>query len=447
MRLPGFTSAEYEASSKLVSANQAINVMPEFGRGAANELAFVGVPGTVQVGSLTNIRGTHNAWGVLYVVAGSKLYRVSSSGAATELGDVGNDGLPADMTHNIAELLCVSGGNGYTVQKGTTTFAGITDTDFPDAAKCDFLDGYGMLLEKESGRFWFTSIDDFETISGIDFATAEGAPDALVSMIVDHRELWLFGETSTEVWFNSGDATNPFQRQTFVERGCKGVHSPAKLDNTVFWLGEDGVVYRADEYRPMRTSNHGIEHLIQNTTVDPIGFAYNAGGHAFYQLNFPGELTVVYDAATQLWHRRKAHGQDDCAYHYHAHCYGRDYVGGDKLYYLDDSKYQHNGDELDRIRTIGPFRVEKFTKMESLTALFETGENSDPVNEQKVFLEISDDAGKTFERVGEASVGVQGQYTTEVKWNALGGFYDGQRVIKITMTDNAKYALVDLSAT
>ena len=447
MRLPGFTSAEYEASSKLVSANQAINVMPEFGRGAANELAFVGVPGTVQVGSLTNIRGMHNAWGVLYVVAGSKLYSVSSGGAATELGDVGNDGLPADMTHNIAELLCVSGGNGFTVQKATGTFAAIADADFPDASTCGFLDGYGMLLEKDSGRFWFTSIDDFETISGIDFATAEGAPDALVSMIVDHRELWLFGENSTEVWFNSGDANNPFQRQTFVERGCTGVHSPAKLDNTVFWLGEDGVVYRADEYRPMRTSNHGIEHLIQNTTVNPIGFAYNAGGHAFYQLNFPGELTVVYDAATQLWHRRKAHGQDDCAYHYHAHCYGRDYVGGDKLYYLDDSKYQHNGDELDRIRTIGPFRVEKFTKMESLTALFETGENSDPVNEQKVFLEISDDAGKTFERVGEASVGVQGQYTTEVKWNALGGFYDGQRVIKITMTDNAKYALVDISAT
>jgi len=45
----------------------------------------------------------------------------------------------------------------------------------------------------------------------------------------------------------------------------------------------------------------------------------------------------------------------------------------------------------------------------------------------------------------EASIGKQGQYTTEVRFLALGGFYDGERVLKISMTDNARFALVDVT--
>ncbi|MGB0866691.1 MAG: hypothetical protein ACPGSC_09280, partial [Granulosicoccaceae bacterium] len=385
-------------------------------------------------------------WSGLYVVAGDRLYSVSQGHVVTNLGYVGDDGLSASMSHNIAELCCVSNGLGFVAQKTTHAFSEITDTEFPNASIVDFLDGYGMLLEKDSGRFHFTSISDFESISGIDFATAEGAPDELVSLLVDHRELWLFGKYSIEIWFNSGDASNPFQRIRFMERGCKGAYSPAKVDNTVFWLGDDNVVYRADEHNPIRVSNHGIENLIAKTSVDPIGFAYNADGHAFYQLNFPGELTVVYDASTQMWHRRKTRSREDCVYHHHAAAYGRDYVGGanGKLYYLDKNIYTHEG-ELERIRSFGPLRVTKYSAMSSLTALFETGENSDAVDPSKVWLEISDDGGRTYSSRIEASIGAQGQYTTEVKFLALGGFYDGERVLKLSMTDDARYTLVDVN--
>lgn len=436
--IPGFQSGEYEAASPIIAAQQAINVVPELG---LDGLKFIGTQGTALVQNIA-VRGLYTAYGYLYVASAGTLYSYDGE-TLTELGSIANDGEPVCFTDNIHELLVVSGGRGYTVQKTTQTFAEIADTDFPNAARCGFLDGYGLLVEKASGRFWFTDIDDFESISGVDFATAEGSPDDLVSLLVDHRELWLFGERSIEIWFNSGDATNPFQRQQFIERGCKGAFSPAKLDNTVFWLGEDLMVYRADGFTPIRVSNHGIEQLISKTTVDPVGYAYSHRGHAFYALNFPGELTVVYDASTQLWHRRQTKGQEDCVYHYYAYFQGKHYVGGDRLYTLEDEVYTHAGQELPKIRTIGPIRTNGFAIMPALTCVFETGKNSDAVNAAAVFLEISDNAGRTYGNRIQASLGTQGEYTTEVKFLGLGGFYDAQRVLKLTVTDDTRYTLID----
>ena len=162
------------------------------------------------------------AFNRLWIVAGDTLYQYDGT-TLTTVGTVVDDGLSVCMTHNINELLVVSGGEGYTVQNDLTTFAIIADTDFPNASRCGFLDGYGILLEKSSGRFWYTTVNDFEAISGTDFATAERSPDDTVSMLVDHRELWLFGEHTTEVWFNSGDSNNPFQPLHLIERGCKGL--------------------------------------------------------------------------------------------------------------------------------------------------------------------------------------------------------------------------------
>lgn len=443
MNLPIIGGA-YQSNSKAISAQEAVNCYVEAGRGVSN--ALVGVHGYVEYVDLgAPIRGLHNAWGVMYAVAGSNLYKIVA-GTATLLGNVGSDGLKADISHNIFELLVLSGGNGYVAQK-SDTFSAVTDTDFPDASVCDFLDGYGMLLEKKSGRFHFTTINDFETISGIDFATAEGAPDDTVSLLVDHRELWLFGERTIEIWYNVSASSNPFQRRegAFIERGCRGTYSPAKVDNTVFWLGNDNIIYRADGVTPKRVSNHGIENLINKTTVDPIGSAYNWEGHAFYQLTFPGELTVVYDASTDTLHTRKTQTRLDSGTEHHVQIGTTHYMGGPdgKIYRLDENNYQFGGDELPRFRAVGPLRTRGYSTMSEATFVFETGENTDPLNESEVFLEISDDGGRTFSNRIQGSIGKQGQYKTEVKFLALGGYYDNERVMRIGMTGNARFTLID----
>lgn len=439
----------YESPSLPISAQEAINVYPELGKDASNIISIRGVPGTSVFADLTDpIRGMRAAFGHLYVVAGNTAYRISNTGAIDTLGTVIDDGLPACLEQNIFEVLIVSGGKGYSVTG--TVMMPITDPDFPDSSICGFLDGYGLLLEKESGRFHFTSINDFDTINGTDFATAEGAPDDLVSLLVDHRELWLFGEKSTEVWYNNGVA--PFIRSPsgFMERGCGATYSPAKVDNTVYWLGDNGVVYRANDFTPLRISNHGIEAIIDSADMSTgIGFGYSEDGHEFYQLTFPGVATVVFDASTQAWHTRRTEGRSDCVYHTHAFAFEKNYVGGadGKIYQLDSNLYQHNGEPLVRKRAFGPLRTDGFTSMFSLTCVFETGANTDYANDSEVILEISDDSGATFPDRRIQTVGKAGQRRQEVTFWGLGGAYDNQRVYALTISDNAAFNLIDIYGT
>jgi hypothetical protein len=269
----------------------------------------------------------------------------------------------------------------------------------------------------------------------------------LVGLVVDHREIFLFGENSTERWYNDG--VTPFSRvpNGFSERGCGAGYSPAKLDNTVFWLGDDFIVYRLTEGRPQRVSNHGIEQLVGQVS-DPasaVGLSYSEGGHTFYQLTFPGALTATFDASTGAWHTRRIFGRQDCGYEHHAYIFGKHIVGGRKLYQFDGS-LDFDG-PLERIRTVGPIRTgRRFTSMYSLGLLFETGSSQTYSTPQKTFLQISDDGGRAFSNRREISLGEKAQYSREVVFNGLGGMYDNQRVLRLVLTDAAAFNLVEAYA-
>ncbi|MGI9265166.1 MAG: hypothetical protein ACR2QU_09555, partial [Gammaproteobacteria bacterium] len=176
----------YRSSSLPISAQEAVNVYPEIGKEATNVIAIRGVPGTEAIVQLeAPIRGMLFAFGTMYVVGGSKVYTVSAGGIAVEIGTVANDTKPVDIENGIFGLMIISGTKGYLVNKDTNAVTEITDPDFPITDRSGWLDGYGLLIEKGTGRFWYTEINDFGSVDGLSFATAEGAPDDLISMIVD----------------------------------------------------------------------------------------------------------------------------------------------------------------------------------------------------------------------------------------------------------------------
>ncbi|NBV89482.1 MAG: hypothetical protein EBR88_08245, partial [Betaproteobacteria bacterium] len=114
----------------------------------------------------------------------------------------------------------------------------------------------------------------------------------LVALIIDHREAWLFGTNSVEVWYDSGAAQFPLERiqGAYNELGCAAPYSAAKMDNGLFWLGSDarggGMVYRANGYTGQRISTHAVEYAIQSyaNISDAIGYTYQQDGHSFYVL-------------------------------------------------------------------------------------------------------------------------------------------------------------------
>jgi hypothetical protein len=113
------------------------------------------------------------------------------------------------MSDNGTQLFVACNGPSFIYNSLTLQFKQIDDPDFPGAVTVGYLDGYFVFNEPNSQRIWITSLQDGTSIDPLDFASAEGSPDGLVSILVDHREAWLFGTNSVEVWYDSGAADFP----------------------------------------------------------------------------------------------------------------------------------------------------------------------------------------------------------------------------------------------
>jgi hypothetical protein len=307
----------YVARSINAADNRMVNLFPEAipeGSGGKEAGFLLRCPGLRLVATVGDgpIRGLWVTNGVAYVVSGSEFYSLDTNWTATLIGTVSGTG-PVSMADNGTQLFIACNPLSYIYNTSTAVFGQITDVDFPGAGSVGYLDGYFVFNEPDSQKFWVTSLLDGTSIDPLDFASAEGYPDNVIALIVDHREIFLFGNNSVEVWYDAGTPDFPLARiqGAFMEVGCAAAYSVAKLDNSVFWLGSDargrGIVYRANGYTPARISTNAVEYAIQSygNITDAIAYTYQQDGHPFYVLIFPSaQATWVYDVSTQLWHER-----------------------------------------------------------------------------------------------------------------------------------------------
>ena len=398
-----------------------------------------------------------------YVVSGNELYRIDSSYTTTLLGTVSGDG-PVSMADNGTQLFIACNPAGYIYNASTGDFQQITDPDFPGAVTVGYLDGYFVFNEPNSQRVWVTSLLDGTSIDPLEFASAEGSPDGLISLIIDHREAWLFGTNSVEVWYDAGLADFPLQRiqGAFNEIGCVAPYSVAKMDNGIFWLGADargrGIVYRANGYTGVRISTHAVEWQIQQygNLSDALAYTYQQDGHSFYVLIFPSANTTwVYDAATQAWHERAGWSngawtrhRSNCQMSYNNQIIVGDYEDG-RIYAFDLDVYDDDGSVQRWLRSwralpTGQNNLKR-TAQHSLQLDMETGvginigQGSDP----QVMLRWSDDGGHTWSNEHWVSVGKIGEFYRRAIWRRLGMTLKiRDRVYEVSMTDPVKTAIM-----
>jgi len=462
MKSPILGSA-YVTRSINAANNRMVNLFPEIIAEGGKEPAFLNrAPGlrlltTVGTGP---VRGLWQYGGYGYVVSGNTLYRIDNQYNITTLGVVANDG-PVSMSDNGTQLFVACNGPSFVYNATTNAFAQITDPDFPGALTVSYLDGYFVFIEPNSQRVWVTSLLDPFSIDPLDFASAEGSPDGLVSSITDHSEVWLFGTTSVEVWYNAaGGAGFPLARiqGAFNEIGCAATFSVAKLDNGLFWLGADnrgqGVVYRSQGYTGVRISTHAIEWQIQQygNISDAIAYTYQQDGHAFYVLIFPtAKATWVYDIAAQAWHERASFNNGDFSRH-RSNCqmfFNSTVIVGDfqdgNLYAFDLNAYSDGARPQKWLRSWRALptgtNTLKRTAHHSLQLDCETGVGSD--TNPEVMLRWSDDGGHTWSNEHWRPMGQVGEYGTRVIWRRLGMTEKlRDRVYEISGTDPVKIAIM-----
>lgn len=317
MKTPILGSA-YVARSVNAANARMVNLFPEAVPDGGKEPGFLNrAPGLRLLANMGDgpIRGLWQFGGYGYAVSGETLYKIDSLWNVIALGPVAGSSGPVSMADNGTQLFIACNGPSFIYNSLTLEFKQIDDPDFPGAVTVGYINGYFVFNEPNSQRIWITQLLDGTSIDPLDFASAEGSPDGLVSLIVDHREIWLFGTNSVEVWYDAGASPFPLVpvQGAFNEVGCIAAFSVAKLDNGLFWLGADargkGIVYRANGYAAERISTHAVEWQIQEygNLSDALAYTYQQDGHSFYVLIFPSaNSTWVYDVATSLWHERAA---------------------------------------------------------------------------------------------------------------------------------------------
>lgn len=309
MKIP-FVGPTYTSRSRDVNYQLCRNFYLENDQSGKNMVALYPTPGLYRTTSVAT--GPCRGNGIVfqenaYFVLNNALYRFDGV-SLTSIGTLNTSSGRVSMAENGSQLIIVDGTDGWSYDG--TTFAQITDADFPNATHIKFIDSYFVANNAGTGNFYLSALADGTSWNALDVATAERNPDDLVAIDVTHRELWLFGINTTEVWYNSGDPSFAFipNQGGFIEWGCAAAFSVAKLNNSLAWLAqtEHGgpVVVSAHGFTPIVISTPALnyEFSTYSTVSDAFAMTYTKGGHEFYELTFPtANKTWLYDALTQQW--------------------------------------------------------------------------------------------------------------------------------------------------
>lgn len=468
MKTP-FLGSAYTSRSRNLAAQRCINLYPELveTRDGKNIGAFYSVPGETLLATIGAgpHRGAHVIpGGLLYVVSGNGLYSVNSSWVATLLGTLSTSSGPVSMIDNGTQVAVFDGSAGYC---WTGTVFQTISLPFTGPVSANYQDGFGIVNQLGTATWWQSNYKDLTTWGALNFGTADAKPDWVTAIGDKNREVWLFGQNSTEIWVNAGASGFAFQRLqgVFIENGCVATFSVAKMDESLIWLGSNeygqGMVFISEGYRAKPITTHAIAHAIESYSAisDAIGYVYQQDGHNFYVLTFPtANVTWCWDQSTGLWHQRAAfvggsfnrHDSNSYAFYNGRHVVG-DWQSGN-LYALDLDNYTDNGRPMKWVRSWRALPANKAAErpmaFDLLQVDLETGITVPAGMNPQIALRWSDDGGNSWSNEHLQAWGVTGATANRVRWRRLGSTRDStglDRTFEISSSDPVRAALIDAS--
>jgi hypothetical protein len=359
-----------------------------------------------------------------------------------------------------------------------------TDGAFSGGGTIDIMDNY--FIYNRPGTQQFAASDALSPITrALSFSSKDGAPDNLVSLIVDHREVYLLGERSSEVWTDVGSFPFAFQRipGTSTQHGIAAQFTMARLGNSFAYVSRNdrgqGQVVMMNGYVPQRISTHAVENSIKDQPIDDaIAWSYQLEGHEFYVVTFPSiDLTWSYDTSTSMWNKWLWVDRENVYHRHRGNCVALfqglilvgDWENG-KIYQLDPENYTDDEGPIRRLRRC-PHLVTDFMRQyfSTLQIQFQPGVGLSGITQSisnsaiagiaiaglavagtsgteisnvnpKAMLRWSNDGGSTWSNERWVGIGEQGKYQNRAIWRRLG--YARDRVFEVVVTDPVKAVIV-----
>jgi len=472
--ISGTTLTVTSMTSGSISAGQAL-----FGVGIAQATVITALgTGTGGVGTYTiNISQTVASEGMNSATVGC-VFTASISTTTMTVTAITSGSLSVGQTIQgsgvtsgtiITALGTGTGGAGtYTINKSQTvssstlyalnwTVIPSTDGAFEGGSSVDIVDNYFIYNDPDTQQF--AASDLLSPITNpLSFGSKDGAPDDLVSLIVDHREVYLLGEQSSEVWVDVGSQPFPLQRipGTSTQHGIVAKHSMARVGNSFAYVSRNirgqGMIVQMNGYNPQRISTHAVENTLVNQYIDDaIAWTYQLEGHECYVVTFPTlNLTWVYDVSTNMWHKwlytnnlnQYERHRGNCCAVFQGKVLVGDYENG-QIYELDPNNYTDNGQKVRRLRRC-PHIVTDLQRQffDELQIQFQPGVGlqSGQVDNPQAMLRWSIDGGSTWSKEYWVSIGKVGRYVNRAIWRRLGWSRD--RIFEVVVTDPVKAVIV-----
>jgi hypothetical protein len=459
MEIKGFIGPSNVSESPISDQERTVNLYLEKSqsRGASNRVSLYQIPGiqTVSNAAFGNGRA-HKFWNDReFAIIGSDFIEIAENGVQTVRGAVGNDGLPGTISTNGDggnQLLITSASNAYSYDLNTNILAGIAAlAGIATMGAC--MDGFGLCLDTSTSTVYISKLNDMTTWDLTQFIQRSQAPDRWISMAVSNKYLYLFGNQTTEPWYNAGTYPIPFQpTSALMNVGIDAPWSAAVINNSLYWLGSsvtgNNTVYGTTGLGFREVSTFAMEYDLDSLpeTTDAIGSSYDEKGHSFYILTFPlANQTWAWDETSATWCERGAWNASLGEYDvwrpiFHASAFGKHrWVDLDGTGLLETSKNYYT--DIDGVSGIRWTRRAPALTAENERSYFNTFELDIEVGTgtaagdtaPQIMLRQSNDGGKTWGSELWRSFGKLGEYRQRVRWTRRGSAR--RRVFEIAGSD------------
>lgn len=478
----GFVSGSYQSQSVVADAETTYNWYPENIESPYGENRMALYPGPGFAAFIPSGNGANqisdigaraafsvSETGRCFWVIGGGLWEIKADMTATRWGAVSQDANLATISYNGLtgnQLLITSGGNAYVFNLATNTLTQIAVLNGL-ATMGGMLNATGVVFNLNNGTVYWSALNDFTSWNpGVNFFTRTLRPDPWQAMVVGPDfKLWMIGSDTSEIWYYTGNLTNPFAPITaaVIPYGTPAPFSVKTIDNIISWVSHtargQGMFVQASGYYPQRVSTHATAFIWAgyartSTLADAEQIGYQDQDHPFNVVNFASaNASWCFDQSTQLWHQRgkwdiKKQQFDVWQPRVHCHAFGQHLVGFRDIGTIGTMDVitgtEINGGPIRRLRRApgiaDEHRYQKYSIFEVLceTGLgLQVGQGADP----QMMMRYSDDAGHTWSNERLASAGRTGEYRKRVYWDRCG--VSRHRVFEVSATDPVPWRLIN----
>jgi hypothetical protein len=388
----------------------------------------------------------------LIAVVDNQVFSINQGlGAAPLFKLTTNTGTVFISENDGGQIGIADGANIYIYNYQTNQQQPTTGVDFLPAY-LDFQDGYfiscgvntsGVYPIYNEWRLSAPNDGTTWTASAPTVGVLQSKPDVCVATVNFNKQLFIFGQKVTEMWYDVGYTLFPYQRNEYIniDYGCLNPATIAigsiqyqdSLLPVLCWLGINErsgptIMYSLGG-QPSQLSSDGLNYIIEQLTMpsDVYAFMFRQAGHTFYQITWPTDnVSYTFDFNTGLFFT-----VTDEASNYHiakrmAFFNNTNYflsINDGALYETNNSLFTYNGAEIPRVRVLPPLALPDSSRF-VLNSTFLTMEQGQFQLPAGVDLSISKDGGLSYSNILRKELNTFAQRQNRFRFMNLGSGND-----------------------